>query len=178
VKYVRRNFLCGLLGREPGGMEALNAQLRQWVQNVANQRMHGTTHEEPVQRWPKEREHLQQPDGRPPYPYLDEELRRVARDAYVAWHGSRYSVPWAYAGKEVWVCERSNYVEVHYGAQRIAIHERAGRHHTVTQAEHHRGIPLGSRSSRDKILVQLRETAPVVEVRSLAAYESAAGGLA
>jgi hypothetical protein len=39
----------------------------------------------------------------------------------------------------------------------------------VTEAEHHRGIPLGSRSSRDKILVQLRETAPVVEVRSLAA---------
>jgi len=178
VKYVRRNFLCGLLGREPGGLEELNAQLRQWVQNVANQRVHGTTHEEPAQRWPKEREHLQQPDGRPPYPYLDEELRRVARDAYVAWHGSRYSVPWAYAGKEVWVCERSNYLEVHYGAQRIAIHERAGRHRTVTQAEHHRGIPLGSRSSGDKILVHLRESAPVVEVRSLAAYESAAGGLA
>jgi hypothetical protein len=63
VKYVRRNFLCGLLGREPGGLEELNAQLRQWVQSVANQRVHGTTHEEPAQRWPKEREHLQQPDG-------------------------------------------------------------------------------------------------------------------
>jgi hypothetical protein len=55
VKYVRRNFLCGLLGREPGGPEELNAQLRQRVQNVANQRVHGTTHEEPAQRWPKER---------------------------------------------------------------------------------------------------------------------------
>ena len=49
VKYVRRNFLCGLLGREPGGLEELNAQLRQWVQNVANQRVHGTTHEQPAQ---------------------------------------------------------------------------------------------------------------------------------
>jgi transposase len=87
VKYVRRNFLCGLLGREPGGLEELSAQLQQWVQSVANQRVHGTTPEEPTQRWPKEREHLQESDGRPPYPYLDEELRRVARDAYVAWHG-------------------------------------------------------------------------------------------
>jgi hypothetical protein len=26
-----------------------------------------------------------------------------ARDAYVAWQGSRYSVPWSYAGKQVWV---------------------------------------------------------------------------
>lgn len=33
------------------------------------------------------------------------ELRKVARDAYVSWHGSRYSVPWEYAGKEVWVRE-------------------------------------------------------------------------
>ena len=29
------------------------------------------------------------------------ELRKVARDAYVDWQGSRYSVPWQYAGKEV-----------------------------------------------------------------------------
>src|SRR3954449_4599765 len=27
----------------------------------------------------------------------------VARDAYVSWKGSRYSVPWGYAGKEAWV---------------------------------------------------------------------------
>jgi transposase len=28
VKYVRRNFLCGLQGREPSGLDDLNAQLR------------------------------------------------------------------------------------------------------------------------------------------------------
>jgi len=33
VKYVRRNFLCGLLGKEPGGLKELNARLREWVQN-------------------------------------------------------------------------------------------------------------------------------------------------
>ncbi|MFN7932146.1 MAG: hypothetical protein U0R19_02395 [Bryobacteraceae bacterium] len=32
VKYVRRNFLCGLQGREPNGLEDLNAQLREWVE--------------------------------------------------------------------------------------------------------------------------------------------------
>jgi transposase len=46
VKYVRRNFLCGLQGREPGCLADLNAQLRAWVWEVANQRVHGTTHEQ------------------------------------------------------------------------------------------------------------------------------------
>ena len=46
VKYVRRNFLCGLQGLEPGCLSDLNAQLRAWAWEVANQRIHGTTHEQ------------------------------------------------------------------------------------------------------------------------------------
>jgi hypothetical protein len=36
-----------------------------------------------------------------------------ARDAHVSWQGSRYSVPWAYAGRSVWVRESGSNVEVH-----------------------------------------------------------------
>jgi Mu transposase-like protein len=101
----------------------------------------------------------------------------VARDAYVDWQASRYSVPWQYAGKEVWVREQGPDVEVHYGGQRIAVHARAARRHQViTQPAHHHGIPLGGESSRGKILVQMREAVPAVEARSLAAYESLARG--
>jgi hypothetical protein len=113
--------------------------------------------------------------NRPPYPYAEDEPRRVARDAYVAWQGSRYSVPWQFAGKEVWVCEHDGRVEIYSGAERIALHDRARRHQVVTQAEHHRGIPL-SGGHGDKILIHVRETAPVVETRPLAAYESLAMG--
>jgi transposase len=42
VKYVRGNFLCGLQGREPSSLQDLNAQLREWISQVANQRVHGT----------------------------------------------------------------------------------------------------------------------------------------
>jgi len=52
--------------------------------------------------WETERRRLQPLGNRPPYPYADEP-RRVARDAYVSWQGSRYSVPRQYVGKEVWV---------------------------------------------------------------------------
>jgi len=176
VKYVRRNFLCGLQGREPSTLMDLNAQLRAWVWEVANQRVHGTTNEQVAMRWKVEHFKLQPLDGRPPYAYLDDELRKVARDAYVAWQGSRYSVPWRYAGKPVWVRERSGQVEVHYGNERIAVHgQAASKHAILTQPEHHRGIPLGARRE-SKILVRIQDTAPVVEIRPLAAYESAAMG--
>jgi transposase len=176
VKYVRRNFLCGLQGREPGGLEDFNAQLRAWVWEVANQRVHGTTHEPVIARWEADRVSLRPLANRPPYPYADEELRKVARDAYVSWHGSRYSVPWQYAGREVWVRDRGGEVDVLYRSERIAVHARAQRLHAlVTRAEHHQGIPLGA-ARGSKIVVHIRETAPVVEIRPLAAYESVAAG--
>jgi transposase len=175
IKYVRRNFLCGLLGREPASLDELNAELRAWTWEVADVRIHGTTHEQPVARWPVEQQHLKAVEGMPCYEYLDEELRRVSRDAYVSWDASRYSVPWSFAGKEVWVRERDSRVEVHHGSERIASHDKAARHRTITEPEHHRGIPTADRRRGDKILIHLRETAPVVEVRPLAAYENAGG---
>jgi transposase len=176
VKYIRRNFLCGLQGREPSCLSDLNAELRKWVWEVANQRVHGTTHEQVAARWEEERGSLQTVNWRPPYPYLDDELRKVARDAYVSWKSSRYSVPWEYAGRSVWVRERGQDLEVHVGSEKIAVHNQALQaHRVVTQAEHHRGIPLGSRPEA-KILIHIHDMAPVVEIRPLAAYESAAAG--
>ena len=138
--------------------------------------MHGTTHEQVLIRWDEDRVHLQPVNGRPPYPYRDDEQRKVARDAYVSWQGSRYSVPWQYAGKEVWVREHGGEVEVRYGADRIAWHtQAAARHQVVTQTEHHQGIPLGSPHT-GKTLIHIEQGAPVVEQRPLEAYESLAMG--
>src|SRR3954466_4181893 len=139
-------------------------QLRTWVWTVANQRVHGTTREPVNIRWQTEQRSLQPITGRPAYAYCDDELRKVARDAYVSWQGSRYSVPWTYAGKQVWVREHGREVEVHYGRERIAIHGQAPRKHAViTAPEHHRGIPLGARQER-KTLIHIQDSAPVVEI--------------
>jgi hypothetical protein len=177
VKYLRRNFLCGLQGREPHSLADMNAQLREWIAAVANQRVHGTTREQVAIRWDVEQFSLQSIAGRLSYPYVDGELRKVARDAYIDWRGSRYSVPWQYVGKEVWVRELADEVDVLDGRARIAVHSRARRkHEVVTFAPHHHGIPLGARRADNKILIQIHQSAPVVERRSLLAYESAANG--
>jgi hypothetical protein len=153
-------------------------ELRQWIWEVSNQRVHGTTHEHVDRRWDEEKLKLQLTSGRLPYPYVDEELRKVARDAYVSWDSNRYSVPWAYAGCPVWIRDREGQIEVHYGKDKIAVHPRtSGKHQIVTLPEHHHGIPLGTRGPSTKILIHIQQTAPTVEVRSLAAYESVAGGV-
>jgi hypothetical protein len=85
-------------------------------------------------------------------------------------------VPWVYAGKEVWVRQHEGGVEVYYGGQRIAAHGAAPRKHAIVrEPEHHEGIPLGGRQE-GKTLVPIRQSAPVVEIRPLAAYERAAAG--
>jgi len=177
VKYVRRNFLAGLQGRAPHSLGDLNAALRTWVAEVANQRVHGTTHCLVKQRWEAEQAALEPLAGRAPYPFVEEELRRVSRDAYVSWQANRYSVPWRYAGQSVRVRGSGDVVEVYAGQERIALHARLeGHHRTAAQAEHHAGIPLGGLRSPAKTQVHIRPLGPEVEVRSLAAYECATGG--
>lgn len=177
VKYIRRNFLCGLLGREPSCLMDFNTELREWLGAVANMRVHGTTYEKILFRWDMDQFNLQQLNGRSPYPYVDDELRKVARDAYVAWRASRYSVHWKYAGKQVWVRQCGSEVEVYCGNERIAVHEQAKRkHQVITQPGHHEGIPLGQQTAGGKVLVHIREDAPSVESRPLAAYDQFAMG--
>lgn len=69
AKYVRRNFLCGLQGREPNSLADLNSELRRWLSDVANNRVHGTTQQPVLRLW----DHDQ-------FSMNEEEQRTVARE--------------------------------------------------------------------------------------------------
>ncbi|HEX7180684.1 MAG TPA: IS21 family transposase [Thermoanaerobaculia bacterium] len=99
VKYVKRNALAG---RRFGGLEELNAGLLQWCLEVADQRVHGTTHELPAQRFARsEAAALSRVDARPPAPQERMESRIVPRDGLVAVEANRYPVPLSWAGHTV-----------------------------------------------------------------------------
>src|SRR5262249_30910933 len=74
VGYVKKNFLCG---RSATDLQDLRQQLRVWLAQVANKRVHGTTHRVVQEAWEEEKPHLLSAEGRPSYPLLDEHLRRV-----------------------------------------------------------------------------------------------------
>jgi transposase len=172
VRYLRGNFLCG---RAASGVPDLRDQLRAWTWEVANQRVHGTTHRAIREALVVEREHLQPLAGRRPFPYGPTVVRRVSRDAYVHYGANRYSVPWTAAGLEVTLRQVGDRLEVRRGEALLASHPLClGRHQVLTVPAHHAGIPTssppGALSTKARLLIEV--AAPAVEVRSLSAYEA------
>lgn len=170
VGYVKGNFLPGV--REVFSLADLNAQLRTWLAETANCRVHGTTHELPIRRLPDE--HLRPLTGVPEFDTARHLRRRVSRDCYVDVETNRYSVPWIHAGRDVTVRITSEgLLEVLWDGTSIARHQVVpGRYQLVTDPRHFEGLPLGETQPANRF--RLPVAAPAVEVRPLSAYEALA----
>jgi transposase len=115
VKYVKRNALAG---RRFADFEALNAWLIEWCLTVADERVHGTTHERPSERFQRaEAAVLVSVEGRTPPQRERVEHRVVPRDGNVAVEANRYPVPLAWAGRRI---------EVRLLAEEIVLQSTAG----------------------------------------------------
>lgn len=174
IKYVRRNFLCG---RTATSLADLQQQLRVWTAEVANRRIHGTTHRIVREAWQEERPQLQATGGRLPFPYGPELVRRVGRDAYVSYRSNRYSVPWTAAGQEVTLREVGGQLEIRQHGERLAAHALSlGKHEVLTVPAHHVGLPSPERERPGgKARITITLGGPEVEVRSLSVYEALTG---
>lgn len=175
VGYIRKSFLCA---REASSLNDLRGQMRTWIWETANQRIHGTTYRHVLEHWQQEKRFLLPLMGKASYPYASQQTRQVSRDAFVSYRGNRYSVPWRVAGQEVLIQEGDGQLQVHRGGERLAVHLLcvAGSHQCVIVAQHHEGIPLGASLRSGKAKIHVDESArrlPVVEVRSLDVYEEA-----
>jgi transposase len=169
IGYVRKNFLCG---RDATDLGDLRNQARVWTAEVANQRVHGTTHRVVAEAWEQEKPALQPLASRRAYPLVVERVHRVSRDGFVCWGSNRYSVPWQHAGAEVRVREAGEVIEILRAAAQIAVHARCrSRHQTLLIAAHHADIPT-NRVRAGKARLALAARAPEVEVRSLSVYEA------
>jgi len=135
VKYVKRN---ALVGRRFRSWEDLNDWLERWSVEVADLRIHGTTHERPIDRFARE---LLTPLGaRPPYRYERVRTRRVANDALVAVGAARYSVPVEYVGATVSVHESLGEYEFFHKDRLIARHKKSARYSVVMEPTHYAGL--------------------------------------
>jgi transposase/ribosomal protein S19 len=135
VKYVKRNALAG---RRFSSWEELNRWLERWTAEVADVRVHGTTHERPIDRFA--REQLTPLGARAPYHYERVRMRRVANDALVAVGAARYSVPVEYVGLTVSVHEGTGHYEFFHQEQLIARHPKSARFSVVMAPEHYAGL--------------------------------------
>jgi transposase len=169
VKYVRGNFWPGLKFTD---LADLNLQALDWLDRVANVRVHGTTGEMPAARFPLE--NLQSLVGKPDYDTSVISARRSSRDCLVSYLGNYYSVPAAFA--------RQHLIVLSQQGEEVARHRLAcGRNQRIIVAAHYQGISTTSQLPIRAGAVQLAlpesvlfplGPAPVVEARPLSAYDA------
>jgi transposase len=95
VGYVKKNFLNGL---ELSDLTAINAAARYWLDQVANVRVHGQTHQTPQALFAQEQLKALHPQ---PYEAALVETVRVNSQFRFRVDGNRYSVPCQYASSRL-----------------------------------------------------------------------------
>jgi hypothetical protein len=177
VKYVKRNALAG---RRFASYDALNAWLEQWALTVADQRIHGTTHEKPAERFTREeRLKMIAVDARPPTRESRTMSRRVSHDAFVEVETNRYPVPFGWCRAEVCVELTPTEVRIVHDAEPLVYERELERHREIRWQGAPRAVPrdaaLGAPADPPRFDPAWLARAGQVAVRPLDAYAALAG---
>jgi len=173
-KYVKGNFLPGRTFRD---MQDFNEQLHQWLLEVSDLRIHGTTHQRPIDRFAKEAAHLVSICGQARF--LDAMIRDrvVAEDWLVSINTNRYSVPCRLIGKTVQVVRQSAVWQIRHKGELVAEHPvLPDRYQLCVDPAHGPGAIARNARVHYSSATTLRTPCPCphgleVEVRDLALYE-------
>ena len=166
VGYVKRNAIAGLSFLS---FAALEAHLAKWMIE-ADQRIHGTTHEQPKLRFERDERAALRPLPSPVIPVRERRTtRRVANDCFVDVDTIRYSVPHTLVKRYVEVLVGDHDVVVFHGGSEVARHRRHHEpHQRISDPRHFEGI------FRRRDEAEVVATSPIG--RSLADYAEAIGG--
>ena len=125
VHYVKRNFLGG---REATTITQANRDVLVWCNTTAGQRQHGTTKEQPLQRFEETEQARLQPLPETAYDLAIWKELTLAWDCYVEFDCSYYSAPHRLVGQKLWVCGNLQQVRIFDGQYHlVATHERASK---------------------------------------------------
>jgi hypothetical protein len=158
VGYIKQHFFVRYRSFE--SWAHLNQQAEQWLQEEADQRVHGTVKEVVAERFDREKPHLK-PLPTQRYDTSYQETRHVAWDAYIDVRGNRYSIPDHLVNRTVLIrIGLDGRLRIFHNDELAATHMlRNAREGWVTVPDHH---------------ARLWKEALNVERRSLEVYEEAA----
>lgn len=173
-RYVREDFF---LGRSFRNLDDLNAQLRHWLDTVANPRRHATTGRIVLEHFAEEAPHLEALPAAPFNAVLTLD-RRITRDGMVSVGGNLYSVPDGTRRRVVEVHTLAGEIRILEGDTLIAIHP-------ILEGRGQRRVARGHRTAGPRANGTISREAPPVPVagtmvtpRSLAFYDAVARRLA
>jgi transposase len=138
VKYVKHNALGR---RSYESWEALHAHMDWWMAEIADQRIHGTTHERPIDRFEREKDALMPLGSHISYLKVRRFKRKVHGDCHVDVDTNHYSVPHYLVGQEVHLVIVAGGMTAFWHGDPVAEHSLLpGRHGRVTVPSHLDGL--------------------------------------
>ncbi|MBR0566161.1 IS21 family transposase [Azoarcus sp. L1K30] len=178
VKYVKRNFVPG---RTFADLDDFNRQLACWQAQVADLRIHGTTHQRPIDRFGDEVPALVPTASQASFLQAMVRSRVVAEDWLVSIDGNRYSVPFGLIGRTVEVVRAGGTWLIHHRGRLVAEHPvLAGRAQLSVCPQHGPGAAMRNARKRHADASAAMATDGLrrlpddvsVEVRDLAIYDT------
>ena len=149
--YVKKNLLAGL---EISDFKVLGPAARQWLDTVANVRVHGETHRVPNDMFAEENTVLQ-PMAMTPYDIAAIHTVRASNRFRVTFETNRYSVPAEYASQRLTLKAYPDQVCLYAAGQRIARHPRSyDRHGDFEDPDHPKALLAERRNARAQRALQ------------------------
>src|SRR3984957_4302169 len=121
IGYLRQNFWPL---REFTDLHDVNRQVRQWLDEVANRRLHRETRERPLERF---RPEALRPLPVLPYDYRDTSEALVHKDLRLPFDGNRYCVPHRYVGRRLTIKADSGSVTIYDRFEEVVSYARSWR---------------------------------------------------
>lgn len=135
IKYVKNNFF---LGREFKNGDDLDWQLKNWLNNKCNERVHGTTRKIPFEVFEQEEKSKLKELPIEEFKMSEVGIRKVYHDCHIYVGYNYYSVPFEYVGKEVNIEITDKLLKVFYRNKEIAVHpKQEGRGNFCTNESHY-----------------------------------------
>ena len=152
IRYIRDNFL---LGRTFRSLEEINAAAREWRDEKANRRKHGTTGKRPIDMFTDDRARLLAlPEGT--YDTRITKSVKVTRDCRVTFETNTYSVPPKYVGERMTLKASPPEISVYDGPALIARHRRSFEsHHDMLDPDHAKAVLAQKRRATGQTLQRL-----------------------
>lgn len=147
IKYVRNNFWAG---REFKDLDDINKQAIEWLKNVANVRIHATTHQRPIDRFNDEKDKL----NKIPEIKYDTSIIQPCqsnKDCRVKFDSNIYSVPHEYANHNILTLKASEKEVMIFADEKlIAKHTRSYlKYQVIENPKHYEGLLEKKKRARE-----------------------------
>ncbi len=161
VGYVKKNFLGGL---EIPDFTVVNPAARHWMDTIANVRVHGATHKQPVELFRVEKPAMR-PLPEAPYEVAVSRPVRATNRFRVNLDSNRYSVPAEYASQRLALKAYPDRLCIYNNAQMIAQHPRSyDRNQDFEHPDHPRALLVQRRAAKEqRLLMRFLTLSPKAE---------------